>query len=190
MYIWSAWPICFRFDMQTVCVAFCFARASAGQSKPASIAMIAMTTRSSIRVKPRWRLPGGTTPRIDKFIASKAARQPRTNWREDEIVRTCIRRLCQLKDSTLPHFAFNRETPRNRAITAVCMLKLVASLSSLKNQRRKLLESKRIMFRWQSIRSRIGELPEILWACFPSHPTEAGAIHPLRPDVPGLETKR
>ncbi len=31
-----------------------------------------------------------------------------------------------------------------------------------------------------------GELPDILWVCFPSHSPDAGAIHPLRPDVPAF----
>jgi len=45
------------------------------------------------------------------------------------------------------------------------------------------------MFRSQSLRSRFGELPDILWAWFPSHPTDAGVIHPLRPHDPDLQRR-
>src|ERR1035437_6382446 len=46
--IWRTWL------MQTVLWATCLARLSAGRVKAASIAMMAMTTRSSIKVKPRF----------------------------------------------------------------------------------------------------------------------------------------
>ena len=43
---------CFWFERHWVADAFCFALLKAGNSIPARIAMIAMTTRSSMRVKP------------------------------------------------------------------------------------------------------------------------------------------
>src|SRR6058998_2132741 len=48
-----AMPICRRLFKQYVCLDFSFARDNAGRSRPAKIAMTAMTTSSSISVKPR-----------------------------------------------------------------------------------------------------------------------------------------
>ena len=47
-----AMPICFMLFMQEVCLAFDFALERAGKSMAARMAMIAMTTSSSIKVKP------------------------------------------------------------------------------------------------------------------------------------------
>jgi hypothetical protein len=41
---------------QTTPCAFCLARESAGRSKPARMAMMAMTTSNSMRVKPQGRM--------------------------------------------------------------------------------------------------------------------------------------
>lgn len=46
-------PICFRWFMHFMADAFDLARPSVGKSIPARIAMIAITTRSSIRVNAR-----------------------------------------------------------------------------------------------------------------------------------------
>src|ERR1022692_1666742 len=51
-YIRSARPICLRLFMQLARLAFSLAVASAGNSIAARMAMMAMTTRSSIKVKP------------------------------------------------------------------------------------------------------------------------------------------
>src|SRR4051812_45755761 len=52
--------ICFTFERQLVFLPFSLARASAGRSIPARIAMIAMTTSSSSRVNASRRTEGGT----------------------------------------------------------------------------------------------------------------------------------
>src|SRR6266487_2523092 len=46
-------PTCLRFEMQFVAWAFCLARASAGNSIAAKMAMMAITTSNSIRVNAR-----------------------------------------------------------------------------------------------------------------------------------------
>src|SRR6266540_7273962 len=53
MYIVQPRLICFMFERQLVCRAFSRAWAKTGKRIAASIAMIAMTTRSSISVNPR-----------------------------------------------------------------------------------------------------------------------------------------
>jgi hypothetical protein len=45
--------------MQDVCLALVFARANAGNNSAAKMAMMAMTTSNSIRVKPGRFLPPG-----------------------------------------------------------------------------------------------------------------------------------
>ena len=52
-YITIARPCCFAFEIETVFFAASFAWANTGNRIAARIAMIAITTRSSIRVKPR-----------------------------------------------------------------------------------------------------------------------------------------
>ena len=48
-----AMPIWRRFDTQLIDFAFCLADVNAGNNKAARIAMMAMTTRSSISVNPK-----------------------------------------------------------------------------------------------------------------------------------------
>src|SRR6266513_3167579 len=47
-------PACRRFDRQRTVFAFVLARLSAGRSRPARMAMMAITTRSSMSVKARF----------------------------------------------------------------------------------------------------------------------------------------
>src|SRR5215469_14651100 len=56
MYIRFARVSCLILLMHWVCCAFRFAEDSAGSNKAARMAMIAMTTRSSINVKPQGRI--------------------------------------------------------------------------------------------------------------------------------------
>ena len=51
IYICVYVPSCFWFDAQLIALAFSLATFNAGRSIPARIAIIAITTRSSIRVK-------------------------------------------------------------------------------------------------------------------------------------------
>ena len=60
-YICQASVACLRLFRQTMARAFCFARARAGNNKPARIAMMAMTTSSSMRVNPPLTPPGRGT---------------------------------------------------------------------------------------------------------------------------------
>src|SRR5258707_15368566 len=53
-YIWLTSPICFRLLTQMMRVALALTLASAGNNNDARIAMIAMTTSSSIKVKARF----------------------------------------------------------------------------------------------------------------------------------------
>src|SRR6267142_6619343 len=57
-YIWRDNPHCRKFEAQFARLAFSLALASAGSSMAAKIAMMAMTTSSSIRVKAPVRRPG------------------------------------------------------------------------------------------------------------------------------------
>src|ERR1051326_9014298 len=56
MYIDIAVPSCFWFDKQLICRAFSRAWAKTGKRIAARIAIIAITTSSSIRVNPRFRI--------------------------------------------------------------------------------------------------------------------------------------
>ena len=56
-YMNMAVPCCFRLFMQEVRCAFCFALAKAGNNMAAKIAMMAMTTNSSINVNPDRKEP-------------------------------------------------------------------------------------------------------------------------------------
>ena len=58
-YIWQASPICLRLLRQLVRFADSLARASAGKSSDARMAIMAMTTSSSINVNARIRSNGG-----------------------------------------------------------------------------------------------------------------------------------
>src|SRR5688572_22295557 len=58
-------PSCLRLFKQLICAAFAFALDSAGKSMLARIAMIAITTSSSIRVKPE----SGRRPPVGKAFA-------------------------------------------------------------------------------------------------------------------------
>src|SRR5882757_1264179 len=78
-------PICFMLFMHEVCLAFALARARAGKSNDARIAMMAMTTSSSIRVKPATffvpgRSPGPTSENNDflriMFLRSRGGGVP------------------------------------------------------------------------------------------------------------------
>ena len=53
-YIIVPMPHCFILLAQWVLTADCFALANAGRSRPARIAIIAITTNNSIRVNPEW----------------------------------------------------------------------------------------------------------------------------------------
>ena len=55
MYICKAWPNCLRLERQSAWSFFCFARANADSNRAARIAMTAITTSSSIRLKARLR---------------------------------------------------------------------------------------------------------------------------------------
>src|SRR5712691_7899467 len=59
MYMWTASPICFWLERQVALRAFSRAWAKTGNRIAARMAMIAMTTRSSMRVKARQRLMVG-----------------------------------------------------------------------------------------------------------------------------------
>ena len=61
-YIMKAKPICLWLFRQAVDRPFSFARAKAGRSSPANIAMMAITTSNSIRVKPS----GAESERFDR----------------------------------------------------------------------------------------------------------------------------
>ena len=52
-------PICFILFKHFIAMAFCLALANTGRSKPAKIAMIAITTSNSIKVKPKVALDAG-----------------------------------------------------------------------------------------------------------------------------------
>src|SRR6266566_3736944 len=75
-------PICRRLFEQYVCLDFSFARDNAGRSRPAKIAMMAMTTSSSISVKPRqggddasWQNGLGSGTRVFRsYLLTKAWR--------------------------------------------------------------------------------------------------------------------
>ena len=54
MYIWTARPSCFSFDMHDVACAAALARVNTGNNIAAKIAIIAITTSSSINVKARF----------------------------------------------------------------------------------------------------------------------------------------
>src|SRR5205823_1019021 len=60
----AASAICFRLLMHLICWAFFLALLKEGRSMPARIAMMAITTRSSISVKPLTRDLRGVWPRI------------------------------------------------------------------------------------------------------------------------------
>src|SRR5688572_1997305 len=61
-----AMPSCRRLLTQLARLAFSFAALNAGRSMPARIAMIAMTTSNSIRVKPRGIEPEFRNPKEDR----------------------------------------------------------------------------------------------------------------------------
>src|SRR6266849_4425941 len=75
VYIWSARPSCLALERQDACRAFSRACANTGNRMAARIAMIAMTTRSSIKVKARRLLclipvpsrTAGTAPGKDEY---------------------------------------------------------------------------------------------------------------------------
>src|SRR5437867_4830026 len=52
LYMYQARVVCLRLFRQTIAWALALARERAGRRRPARIAIIAMTTRSSMRVKP------------------------------------------------------------------------------------------------------------------------------------------
>src|SRR5438876_710273 len=56
LYIYQDNVVCLRLFRQTMACALAFARDKAGRSSPARIAMIAMTAKSSMRVKARINL--------------------------------------------------------------------------------------------------------------------------------------
>src|SRR6266498_3349642 len=60
-YIYQAKVVCLRLFKHAMAWALALARARAGRSRPARIAMMAITTRSSIRVKP-WANAPVTSP--------------------------------------------------------------------------------------------------------------------------------
>src|SRR5438094_2024413 len=75
-------PICRRLFKQEVCLDFSFAADNAGRSRPARIAIIAMTTSSSIKVKPQRGREGaarenGSAPGLGVFTP----RSPMKGWR-------------------------------------------------------------------------------------------------------------
>src|SRR6266446_1167099 len=75
-------PICRRLFEQYTCLDFSFARDRAGRSRPARIAMMAMTTSSSISVKPRqggeeaswWIGPGSGMQIFSSRLLTEASR--------------------------------------------------------------------------------------------------------------------
>src|SRR5437762_5392904 len=66
----AASAICFRLLTHLICWAFCLALLRAGRSMPARIAMMAITTRSSISVKPLTRDLRVVWPRIQYCLKS------------------------------------------------------------------------------------------------------------------------
>src|SRR6266852_2372685 len=77
MYSASAVPICRWFERQAVCRAFSRAWAKTGNKMAASIAIIAITTSNSIKVKPTCRRMGEPpSPRVRHDLAHQAV--PRT----------------------------------------------------------------------------------------------------------------
>src|SRR5437773_2801479 len=78
----AARPICRRLWKQDVCLDTSLARDNAGRSRPARMAIIAMTTSSSINVKPQRGLEGaswenGFVPGMSVFTS----RSPMQDWR-------------------------------------------------------------------------------------------------------------
>src|SRR5436309_3183086 len=70
-YMLIANPHCLPLLVQSVLSALAFALARAGSNRPARMAMIAITTSSSMRVKPcdwrtEWRVNGGCQTRDDR----------------------------------------------------------------------------------------------------------------------------
>src|SRR5690242_11350613 len=82
MYIIQPVPICFRLLRQEIARAFSRACAKTGKRIAARIAMIAITTRSSIRVKPVLRLDLLqhilATSLLGKGASGKQGRKPKT----------------------------------------------------------------------------------------------------------------
>jgi hypothetical protein len=76
-YIRDAMPSCFRLLLQRTAMAFDLALLSAGRSIPARIAMIAITTSSSIRVKAAFRDDG---PRGSVFMVRTGSLLKRVWW--------------------------------------------------------------------------------------------------------------
>src|SRR6266540_3741624 len=66
----AASAICFRLLTHLICWAFCLALLKAGRSMPARIAMMAITTKSSINVKPLTRDLRAVWPRIHCCLKS------------------------------------------------------------------------------------------------------------------------
>src|SRR5258708_5977501 len=64
--MWSARPICFRFDWQLAWRDFSRAWAKTGKRIAARMAMIAITTSNSIRVNPRRRAMIPPAPRFQR----------------------------------------------------------------------------------------------------------------------------
>ena len=67
----QASPSCFMLLRQAMPWALVLAFANAGKSRPARIAMMAMTTRSSIKVKPTRRTAEGPEPGIGRDLIVK-----------------------------------------------------------------------------------------------------------------------
>src|SRR5579859_3233195 len=68
VYMWMPRAICFKLLTHEACFALAFARANAGNNNPARIAMMAMTTNSSINVNPPRRDFGDTLNLAPTFL--------------------------------------------------------------------------------------------------------------------------
>ena len=96
----TAIPICLMLERQAICRPFCFARVNAGKSIAARMAMIAITTRSSMSVKPfvNWDFRFDTTWFGNRRFSSVFIRESqKTSVRRPPIVMISIAcdRICE-----------------------------------------------------------------------------------------------